>query len=148
MPIANDPAAHYDYILEGDRDKDPAPVFVLRHLTCRQWHRAIELEGEFKQAHGVGEQLETGYKVVGLGLGGWRDMTGADGEAIPFDLEALPDLVTLGELTELMQAVLAQAIDPEDKKKSESPSPSNTAESATTAPAPESVETDQPQPSP
>lgn len=147
MPIAVDPNSTYDYVLEGDRDKEKPPSFTVKYLVCSKWKEVAMLHDEFKAADGVGEQLDAAAKTIKIALAGWKNMPNFEGTGMmDYNPDVILDLLTLTELTELMRAILHQSIEPDDKKKLESPSDSNTEEFAQAAKDTLNAETSPPKP--
>ena len=151
MPIASDPNATYEFILSTDKDKPEAEqaVFVLRYLTCTKWKEVSKMYDAFTAgANDLESQFEAAIGVISAGLVEWENLKYPDGKPVCVPESNLLDILGIEELTELMQAVLAQSVSDEDKKKLESQLPCNTVKSATIAQDPESAGTGQQKPSP
>jgi len=117
MPIGLDPNQTFKIVLETDKDKDPQPCFVYKYLTSRQWRDLAAMEDLVDRAKSAVEIFDKSIEAISTGLVGWENMAGQDAAEIPFDQEKLADLLTLGEVQELFQKVLAQGVGSEDKKK-------------------------------
>lgn len=128
--IALDPNATTTFCLpthsnapEGER-----PEFVARFLTAREWataQRRIREAGDVEHddiEKGVEHLVETLRPI----LVGWKRIRGRDGrEFDEFEIDRLPDVLTLIELWDLVYASLdAIQLAETDLKKSASPSQS------------------------
>lgn len=95
MPIAIDPKATVDYILESDRACDHPTIFKLKPLTGSEWLRLLA-------RHSKGAEVAPDF-VVSLAeacVVGWSDFLDARGKPVPFkrgDLSALSP-AHIGEL--------------------------------------------------
>lgn len=127
MPIATDPKATFDYVLESDRKKPKKeqPAFVCKVLSTAKWRKVIEMDSRLADIEGDLEQLNIIFEVIQFGVIGWRNMSIGNSQ-LPYNRDNLEDVLTLPEAAELMQAVVAQGITIEDKKKLEPQSPSAT----------------------
>ncbi len=137
-PIAVDPEATFDVVLESDKGKDRPPTFVFRQVTCRKWRELAELADqiETRKLGTAVEGLDVTLKALRSTLIGWRDMAGLDGVEIPFDAEKIEDLLTMREVTELMYAGLeGSQPTPDELKNWPLPPGSDTAASAEPVPA-------------
>ena len=146
MPLTCNPDSTYDIVLEVDKDKesDKQSVFIFQYLTGRRWKEVANLSDSFEDAKGGAAMLDLAFKLIKVGLIGWKNLTNPKGDEIPFDLDELDDILTMSEATEMMQAVVSQGVTVEDKKKLESQSDSNTERSAETVQAPQSAKINRP----
>ena len=131
MPLAIDPEARVPYVLESDRGKEKPPKFFLRPLTVRQFRVANSIDERMNAAEDSVTVLMDGVRA---GLVGWENITNVSGQPIPYDPEALEDVLSMTEAVELMRAVqTAGKLDASEKKVSDSLPCSNTDNSADTA---------------
>lgn len=88
MPIALDPKATFEYILECDRGlpEEQRTVFQLRGLTVAEEAR---IEDSLMETSGGGSfALRSGSQkvtILRLGLCGWRNFRDAQGQEIAFE---------------------------------------------------------------
>lgn len=109
MPIALDKGRTFDVVLKTDqaKPKGKQPTFVFRYLTVAEWQRVLDLasaDGDPKQ------MMSMLVNAIGIGLVDWRRMVGLDGEAIKFDPATLPELLTIGEMKELVDELVGNAM--------------------------------------
>jgi len=126
MPILTDPRAKIEYILKSDRDRpaNDQGVFIFKILTAALWKKVAAHSDAFDKSQTGAETLDCAIAVIKEVLVGWRNLK------LDFDLNKIEELLTPAEITELMQASIAQQIiTVEDKKKLDSPSPSDTGSS-------------------
>lgn len=121
MPIALDPEATHEYVLERDqkRPDDERPTFVFRYMTKRQLR-------EFEQWRKGGDDedvFDALDAAISNRLVGWRSMH--DGkQPVPFveGESQAGDVCTPRELIELQNAIVdANTLDTLQKKDSGSP---------------------------
>ena len=136
MPIACDPNQTYEIVLASDENKPPEvrPTFVYRHLSAREWKQVARLQDALEQSAEGAEAIDKMIDAARLGLVDWRNMTGVDGEAIPFDVGELDALLGPQEAAEMIQRIMRQRPTVAELKKSPSQSPSSTDSSAKDAP--------------
>jgi len=99
MPIALDPQATFDYVLEDDRKlpKEEQTVFTLRGLTVSEEARVADtmissIPGQEELAFRSGTHQLT---VLRQGLRGWSNFNSPEGEEVPFDKSrAHPKVIT------------------------------------------------------
>lgn len=128
MPILFDPEHVIRIVLDSDTDKPNPPTFLYRATS---WRETLGLAQKYDDLPSVVEKsgAEAGFDLVAqlatTGLVGWENMVDpATGQAVPFDRDALLDILTMPELGELIAKVQnARRLSGEDRKKSESPSP-------------------------
>ena len=125
--LAIDPSEVYEVCLPSDASKpvDVRPVFVFRHLTCREQIRFSALVDAACDA-GTAEPPDPEKAVdlvtaaIACNLVSCRNVPGVAG---PDDVSALPDLLTRDELWTLVRDSMRLASAREDDlKKSVSPS--------------------------
>lgn len=135
MPLAIRPNSTYEVVLTTDMDlsENDRPIFIFRYVNCVEWEEIAALDDEFESIKNSKKMLELTFKVIKKTLCGWRNIKTAEGREIPFNVEKLKSMVSLGEAIELMQAAVAQRPSVPDKKKLGSQSGSDTAESAKAA---------------
>lgn len=139
-PLALDPKARFEVVLEGDLELDDPPAFVFRHLPCDDYRRLAEQGDRLEQIQAdpdstAGQLMDELLGLVRLPLVGWRGMRDpATGEEIPYDPAALGRILTPGEVIELTTRLRDEmALGAQAKKGSRSQSPSGTASSAQAA---------------
>lgn len=136
MPKAMNPNSRYEVVLACDKDKPSPPTFIYPFLTGLQQMEMMELYESVDGQNVRAENMRTAFKLAGMFLRGWKNVTDPAGEPIPFDVEKLPAICSVIEAMELAQDVMFnQALDVTDKKKLDSPLGSGTAPSANPAPA-------------
>lgn len=121
MPIALDPRELFSYVLESDREKvdqasaEKPPTFWFRFLTGREQLQALGHDEAVAEARAnpdrtsAREILAGAYEAVRIGLATWEAVVGRDGVAIGFEADRLEDVVGLGEVYELLGAMLRGA---------------------------------------
>lgn len=120
MPLATDPKAFFEYVLETDRKgkKAEQPTFVFRRPTLQQWKYAATLRDNIDKAEDVVQVLDEVIKILQNSLVGWRNMKSLEGREMSFAPERLEEILNLDEVMELLHVIVAQGkIDDEDKKK-------------------------------
>lgn len=134
MPIATDPKATFNYVLDSDREKPEKgqPTFILKVLSASKTREAIQMNERLTGTESEVAQFDLIFDVIMLGVIGWRNMSMGNGQ-LTFDRENLLAVLTLAEATELMQAIVHQEIALEDKKKLEPQSQSGTERAITNA---------------
>lgn len=126
--IALDPAATLSVVLDSDAGKTKPPTWTVRHPTARKMLRIRSLLNQ------IGEDDERSLDVLLEAVG----LLVVSGQNLPddYDLQKLPDWLTLTELGELLsKSIAATQIGADDAKKSGSPSPSDGAASVPSAEA-------------
>lgn len=135
MPIAIDPSSRLPIVLESDEGKENPPTFYVRPLTMRETRYADTIDQRMRDALSGGDPYAVLIDGIRTALVGWTNITGLDGNAIPFDLEKIEDVLTIDECFELMRRLIrAGSLSKEDKKKSESQPSSGAINCASTAP--------------
>jgi hypothetical protein len=130
MPLAIDPNATQRIVLDSDKDKNPQPAFIYRHLTYRKFmefeHNRTSMDAQNPEA-AMKKQIE----MLQDGLVGWENM------GIGFDATKIADLLTLAEVQEvIMRRMLGAVPSVDDKKKLPLPLNSDTASSVPDVKAP------------
>lgn len=113
-----------DVTLESDREKPDGerPTFRARYMTAREHARYMALIAEVAEAADDEQRLKLLVEAIAIALVGWKHLPVKDQK---FDLQRLPDLLTRGELIELVEEILRKTeLGSADRKKSDSPSPS------------------------
>lgn len=137
-PLALDPEATFELVLESDKDKPEGeqPTFICRYVNNRNWrqlaHVADNLEQIKQTTDGIEELLDTMEEALLLSLVDWRNMVDPQtGKEIPFAADNLGDVLTVAEISELIQKAVTQSqLRPAAKKNSGSPSPDSSGKSA------------------
>lgn len=140
-PLALDPEATFELVLETDQDKPEGerPTFICRYLSNRDWQRIAHVNDNMQQikedASGVEEVLERLADALDRAVVNWRNMTDPQtGEEIPFSKENINRVLTVREVSELLQKVMKRnQLGPDAKKNSASRSPGSSEKSAATA---------------
>lgn len=109
MPV--EPGQRYPVVLMADSRKEPKPVFYFQYLTARQQRRLLE----------VYEKIGTGPAADPAGLDLLfaelkKYLLGWDNMPIAFNPDNLEDLVSITEAMELLNRLLLQMPDFEEKK--------------------------------
>lgn len=146
MPITLD-LKTYDYVLESDREKpkDKQPAFICKVLSTKKWRELARINDNLDDIDGLDKQLGQMIDIIMIGVSDWRNMVNGQGP-IEFNQENLEDILTFGEVAELMQCVVHNGITIDDKKKLEPQSPSDTGPSANPAPEQADAKTNQTKP--
>jgi hypothetical protein len=129
MPILTDPRAKIRYVLLSDRDRaeNEQAVFMLKVLSTAQWKELSKLSDEFEKATNGEQTLDCAIEIIKTVFSGVENL--AD-----FSMEKIEEFLTPSEITELMQACIAQqVITVDDRKKSGSQLLSDSANSANPA---------------
>jgi hypothetical protein len=111
MPIGMDPNATFEYVLKSDRENDPAPAFKILFLSARKWQELTRTEEAFDQSENAPDMVDHVLSIVEAGVVGWSNMNDQ------FDKTKFGEILTIDELMELKEAVMAQTPTAEDKKK-------------------------------
>jgi hypothetical protein len=118
MPIALDPKATFEYVLEDDRqlEQSKQTVFTLRGLTVAEEAKVADsmissIPGQEELTFRSGTHQLT---ILRYGLRGWRNFLSADGVEVPFETtKGSPRQVTddcLDRLSPLHRQELVAAI--------------------------------------
>ena len=133
MPITCDPDLKVEFSLLYDekQPEEKRTVFEARFITCRQRRQVTDLMKQALDADDDSESERLILKALEIGLTGWRNIRDSIGQAIGFDVQRLPDILTDTEMWELLGLLLRQTqIAEADLKKSVSQSPTDSDESA------------------
>ena len=119
MPIALDPKATFEYVLEDDRSlpTEEQTVFTLRGLTVAEEARVADsmisgLPGQDELSFRSGTHQLTGLRY---GLRGWSNFKDSEGSAVPFETtngnprnvkDSSLDRILPAYRTELVNAIL------------------------------------------
>ena len=131
MPLATNPKAVSRISLEVDADipVESRPRFHFRFLTgIQQLDLAESMDRLDEEEKGHPAMIKV-FDLVRRHLIGWSNIRNGDGNEIRFDKDKLVEIINLAEANEILQKLLGQDVEFEDKKKSDSPSDSNTARS-------------------
>lgn len=118
MPIALDPKQTFPLWLESDADKSPRPEFQFKALTIRDRRKPFELSDSFRSNEAItAEQIETQSIELFMSLcTGWSNMG-----SHKYSAESIKDVLTHGELWELLFAAANNShVSHEEKKSLES----------------------------
>ena len=138
MPLGCDPSMTVAVVLSSDLrlPDDKRPRFLCRFLTPRRHNKINEL---LKRVQGspTDEQWKIVREAVALCVTGWERMTDEDGNAVPFSMDAMMDLLNPYEIYELLGLARTETeAKARDFFVSGSPSPSGTSSPAPDAESP------------
>ena len=140
MPLALSPDETYDVTLSGDPS---GASFTFRYLTARQFRQTMHLSQDVDERD-TGELLDDLVDAIATNLVGW-DVVDHAGNPVPFDPDALQDILTVGELWDLyFNARRQNRLTGDEKKDFGSSSHTDGASSATDAGPEETAPTDRP----
>ncbi len=139
MPVALDPEATLEIVLESDRGKDPEPTFVFRYLAAREWQQIAAVGDRMDQVadDDLDGMMDTLIDTIAIPLCAWHHLREPTGDEVPYDPDRIGYVLSPQEIQELIFAYMAESqLGVADKKKSASPAPSAQAPSAPTADRP------------
>ncbi len=99
MPIVLDPDTTFEVVLQTDADKPQPPRFVFHYLTTREWIKAARLAESLQDSKDGAEAIEKIADVVSAAFVRVEN-AGDTGELL--------DILTPGELIELLESVVAR----------------------------------------
>lgn len=120
MPLILDPNAQIDIALDGDKERDPMPVFVCKALSMRdQLSLGTQIETTLEAKANIEATIQSVVSLLAQYVVGWKNM----GEFV-FDhsnpSESLLSVLNRGEAVELCYKILTQSrVTSEQKKSSE-----------------------------
>ena len=129
MPLATNPNALFEVVLESDKElpEDKKPVFIYRFLTGLQQIELAQLIDTLEIQTQGENAINQVYKAATIGLIAWKNVFNESGAPITFDTNKLKEIMGFKEALELAKKVFGQQyISDSDKKKSPSSSDSNT----------------------
>lgn len=136
MPVSCNPHARANFYLSTDLEtphKD-RPAFTVKFLTAAELDRHAEAIERLEAAADAGDRREFAEAIWNagtVGITGWKNVKGADGQDIPFNRDALLNTLTVPELWELVRTYpSAVRLLPEDFRNFASPSPTAAVASA------------------
>jgi len=137
MPIATNPKARFEIVLENDKGRPAAEqaVFVYRHLTMAEEAELMRLYMSINAADDKAATDAT-FAAVRFGLLECRNLIDLEGQPVKGKPEAavFQNILCTSEVMELITKIMNEIHLPESvKKKSDSPSASSTGRSARTA---------------
>ena len=126
MVLALDPIETLDYICLADRDlpKEEQTVFSIKPLSAKEkmtldsrymGASASNKQGQDVETHFSMDLHRRSYDALTMGLKGWRNFKGADGESVPFVVadkkgaRIISD-ATISRIPETVRAELSEAI--------------------------------------
>ena len=120
MPLALDPNETIPFSFDSDAHQPPEsrPTFELKFLTVRERMKIgklINRAAEEKEDDAANAAVN---EILAIGVVGWRNITGRDGAAVPFDLAAVDDLLTVTEKWRLALATISKTRLAESEKNS------------------------------
>ena len=129
MAIEPVPGNAVPIVLSRHRDLDHPPVFhfrALRRSETKKMAAALRLMRE-ADTQGPGslageDALDAMEAILVDNLLGWENQITADGQAVPFDPGRFPELVTEGDMGELVASLRAGGLTQDDVGKSSLPS--------------------------
>lgn len=147
-PLALDPEATFEVILESDSEKPAPPAFVFRYLSNRDYRRVARFSDRIHAlpSDAIDQLCDEIEQTLMIALVGWRGMVDpATGEEIPFSAENLGRIIDPVEAGELLKRLPeAMSLSVRGKKASGSQSPSSSDASANAATPPGAAETSKP----
>lgn len=127
MPKSLDTTDRIVFVLASDADKakDVQPRLIGQVLTLGRQRKLMAAVKQMQQAEDPEAKTNAALDAVVVCLSGWENF------GREFSREAIEDLLTIGEITEIINAIITTfTADGDDLKKSESPRPSAAANSA------------------
>jgi len=127
MPKSLDTTDRIVFVLASDADKPKAtqPRLIGQVLTLGRQKKLMAAVKQMQQDADPEAKTNAALDAVVICLSGWENF------GREFSREAIEDLLTIGEITEIINAIIATfTADGDDLKKSESPQPSAAANSA------------------
>lgn len=121
MPKSLDTSDRIVFVLASDADKpkDVQPRLVGQVLTLGRQRKLMAAIRKMESAKDAESQVEAALDAVEVCLSGWENF------GREFSREALEDMLTIGEIKEIIDAIVSTFTANEaDLKKSESPRPS------------------------
>jgi hypothetical protein len=124
MPISQDPNGGFKYVLKSDREKpqEKQPWFKLR---ARSRAAVIRFEEEIEKLRRDKKKFQDYIELLREAVLDWGNMAGPDGVEIAFDKSKLEEILTDGEIGELLWAYRMQGWLPDERKNSGSQSGSD-----------------------
>lgn len=123
MPKSLDPSARITMVLACDVDKptDTQPRIFARSLTINQQRQLLAAMSAMQTADKAEGKIDAALDAAEVCLTGWENMVQPEtGDAIPFTRQAIGDVLSIEELTEIFNAVIqTTTLTADDKKKSE-----------------------------
>jgi hypothetical protein len=103
----------------SDRGKDPAPAFIFPFLTGRQQRELSGMLEKLSLSDSVADpaQLDVAFDAAFRFCDGWENITGPDGQPLPFSKENFFDLLAFQEVMELINRLFTDYPSIADKKK-------------------------------
>jgi len=126
MPKSLEPNSRITMVLACDVDKpvETQPQIFARTLTLNQQRKMMRAMRAMKDSgRDPDKMIDAALDAAEICLTGWKNMIDPDsGESIAFSREAIGDVLSLEEMTEVFDAVIESGkASPGDQKKSESP---------------------------
>jgi hypothetical protein len=126
MPKSLEPNSRITMVLACDVDKpvEMQPQIFARTLTLNQQRKMMRAMRAMKDSgRDPDKMIDAALDAAEICLTGWKNMIDPDsGESIAFSREAIGDVLSLEEMTEVFDAVIESGkASPGDQKKSESP---------------------------
>jgi len=122
VPRSLEPNSRLVFVLECDKDKDPQPRAFGRTLSISGSRKLMSAMGSLQKAGSLEDKLDTAIDAAMAVLTGWENMIDpTTSEAIPFSREALADVYSVEELTEILSIAAGDGrLTADERKKSES----------------------------
>lgn len=103
MPRSLEPNSRIVFVLECDKDKTRQPRAFGRTLSISGSRKLMSAMGSLQKAGSLEEKLDTAIDAAMSVLTGWENMIDPDTQQpIAFSREALGDVYTIEELTEIL----------------------------------------------
>jgi hypothetical protein len=122
MPRSLEPNSRIVFVLECDKDKSPQPRAFGRTLSISGSRKLMSAMGSLQKAGSLEDKLDTAIDAAMSVLTGWENMIDPDTQQpIAFSREALGDVYTIEELTEILSIAAGDGrLTADERKKSES----------------------------
>ena len=116
MPLALDPSAKFEVFLSSDANtpQDERPTFFLRYLPASEWVEQAKVNDQIsgktktliKQTSSV--IMKRVINAVNMSVIGWTNIKDSEGKTIKYSAEKLSEILTAGELVELLLLAVNQ----------------------------------------
>lgn len=137
MPVALDPSETVPVYLKYDQRKpvESRPTFIFHFLTSAELRTIRRLRREATAAKEDEDAVENKVdEILMIGMVGWKNVNGRDGQPITFSREGLGNLSLRDKIELSWSHEMAISIAESELGKSDSPAESAAAQSASAAP--------------
>ena len=137
MPRSLEPGNRIVFVLDCDKDKNPQPRAFGRTLSIGKARQLAASMKKFRDTSPIDEKIDAALDTAMSVLTGWENMIDPDtGNEIPFSRDALADVYSVEELTEILSIAAGDGrLAADDRKKSELPHSLDAVNSAEVVPA-------------